>query len=122
MNQLKKALLVEDHEIARKVSTLVLTNSNCHVTQVATASQALEKMSTDLFDIVFIDIGLPDMDGLILLEKLRTINPIIPIVVLTANEDREYKRRGLNAGMNEYVVKPLTMERSKQLLASLGLV
>jgi CheY-like chemotaxis protein len=113
-----KVLIVEDHVIARKASKLLLTQLGCVVEQSDNASNTLETLKKNRYDIVFIDIGLPDMDGLTLAKKIRLeklINKKTHIIILTAHENREYRNQSqlMNAG---FIVKPLTFEKSEELL------
>jgi DNA-binding response OmpR family regulator len=67
--------------------------------------EALQMLSQDDYDGVLIDLGLPDLDGLELIEKLRTFSQI-RIVVLSARNNPEVISRALKLGANEYVTKP----------------
>ena len=64
-------LVVEDHDDSRTVLTLTLTSFGAHIVASGTASEALEALERQWPDLILSDIGLPDMDGLELFEKIR---------------------------------------------------
>lgn len=114
-----KVLLVEDHSIAQKVELEVLKQLNCAVDAANNGVNALEFLSKNKYDIVFMDLGLPDIDGLTLTETIRRSggkNASIPIVALTVYSDNEYKNRAIWVGMNDFIAKPLTTENCEKAL------
>lgn len=116
MNQVK-VLVVEDHDIAQKVEVRILTGIGCLVDAASDGNAALELLNQNNYDLVFMDIGLPDMDGLALAETIRhseNQNKAVPIIALTAYADEGYKNRATWVGMNDFIVKPLTAENSQK--------
>ena len=71
----------------------------------ASGQEALQMLSQDLFDGVLLDLGLPDIDGIELLEKIRSFSQV-PIVVLSARHSPEVISRSLDLGANKYITKP----------------
>lgn len=117
-----KVLLVEDQNIARNVETHVLEDLGCVVDATQNGITALELLGKNNYDIIFMDIGLPDVDGLTLTETIRhasNTNKSIPIIALTAYGDEGYKNRATWVGMNGFIVKPLTEENCKKALGNL---
>lgn len=107
-------LLVDDVSISRKIVIMAIKNHNCYVETAVTGSQAVEMFVPGKYDLVFMDLGLPDMDGLVVTEALRrkehsTQTPV-PILALTANADESYRDRAYEAGVNDFIVKPINRE------------
>lgn len=116
--QAYKVLLVEDQPIALKVAQLTLKQANCLVDIATTGAEALQCVQSSTYDIIFMDLGLPDGDGLSTALTIRKYyrNNYVPIVILTAHSDLETKTNCLQAGMDEFIVKPLSLEVCRQLL------
>ena len=104
-NNKYKILIVEDDKnISNFIQTILETNGY----QVLTAercSQGLMVFSSHLPDLVVLDLGLPDMDGLEFIRKVRTISTV-PIIVLSARSAEEDKVSALDLGANDYITKP----------------
>lgn len=102
-------LLVDDNDINRKVASNILIKSGCKVVQAIDGFDAIDKISSQSFDLVLMDIQMPKMDGLESTKKIRDLNisntpPIIAMTAYSMEEDRE---RFLNAGMDDYLAKPI---------------
>lgn len=76
---------------------------------VVTGEDALNKLATDQFDLLILELTLPDMDGLKLLEKIRTRKGEIPVIVLSGRSAVEERVRGLELGADDYMVKPFAL-------------
>jgi len=113
-----KILLVEDNLMNQKVVMFNLKKLNCDIITAVTGSQAIDLFKTNSFDLVFMDIMLPEMNGYDItksfrnIEKENGIDKPVPIIALTANTYDNDKEKCFNAGMNDYISKPFT---SKQL-------
>jgi DNA-binding response OmpR family regulator len=111
-----KVLLAEDN--ARLVDTLVL-GLNEESIEVATAARGADAIASALrgdVDVVVLDLGLPDMDGLDVLRAIRDSGSHVPILVLTARDAVESRVSALGAGADDYLMKPFAFE---ELLARL---
>jgi CheY-like chemotaxis protein len=98
-----KILLVEDHLIAQKMVSLVLGSLNCQVEIAADGKTALEKSQMTDYDLILMDIGLPDIDGHTVTEKIRKNEKNtrrVPIVALTAHADESEKTKASRSGMD----------------------
>jgi DNA-binding response OmpR family regulator len=73
------------------------------------AAPALAMVSVTAFDLLLLDIGLPDMDGLELLRRLRAAGHRVPVLMLTARDALEDRVKGLNLGADDYLVKPFAV-------------
>jgi two-component system aerobic respiration control sensor histidine kinase ArcB len=113
-------LLVEDNEIAAKVATLLLTRLGASVTVVSTGKAAITQATTQNYDLILLDIGLPDRSGVEVAQEIRLFeaeeNKSIPIVALTAHVGKEEEKTYLDAGINEVLSKPLTEAVAKKLM------
>jgi two-component system copper resistance phosphate regulon response regulator CusR len=105
-----RLLVVEDE--ARIASFLVkgLSDQGYSVECVATGAQALERGSDPELDLVILDLGLADMDGLEVLRALRTKGRWLPVIIVTARGEVEDRVEGLNVGADDYLTKPFAFE------------
>lgn len=79
----------------------------CHY---ASGSEALKALQSDQFDICVLDVMLPDLDGFTLAQRIREVNPEIPVLFLTARSAREDRLMGLRLGADDYITKPFSIE------------
>jgi len=98
-------LLVEDDERIRKELLDALRASGFSVDVSASFRDAARAARRD-YDLILLDLGLPDGDGLDLCRSLRTEGRSVPIIILTARDAPEQRVRGLHVGADDYVVKP----------------
>jgi len=99
------ALLIEDEPQIRRFVRLALEEEGWHVQEAATMHRGLIEAGTRKPDLVVLDLGLPDGDGIDLIADLRTWSPV-PVIVLSARTDEEQKIRALDAGADDYLTKP----------------
>jgi len=99
-------LLVEDDPSLSRALQEALQKQAYSVNAVATGSAALHVVNTDTPDIVILDLGLPDMDGLAVLKAIRLKNPELPVLLLTARSSIDDKISGLDSGADDYLAKP----------------
>ncbi|MFD1152319.1 response regulator transcription factor [Saccharothrix hoggarensis] len=102
-------LLVEDDPVVRSAVTRALTGLGHAVLPVGTALEALREITGGGFDLVVLDLGLPDMDGADALRMMRGVCDV-PVIVATARDDESEIVRLLNAGADDYLVKPFSSE------------
>ena len=102
-------LLVEDDVSLADGLQTALRREGFTVNVVATGAAALSTFSADKPELVILDLGLPDMDGLKVLEKLRVGDKQLPVLILTARDTIEDKVSGLDLGADDYLVKPFEM-------------
>ncbi|MFZ0406780.1 MAG: response regulator transcription factor [Cyanobium sp.] len=102
-----KLLVVEDDPPLQAALLRLLGQWGYGCEQAATAAEALGWLERELFDLVLLDLGLPDRDGLSLCRQLRRLSRHQPLVLmLTARDGRADKVRGFEEGADDYVVKP----------------
>ena len=107
MANLKKILLVDDDDDLREAlgEQLVMTE-DFDVFEAASGHEAMEKVKAGLFDLVILDVGLPDTDGRELCRLMRKQGVKCPILMLTGHDSDADTILGLDAGANDYVSKP----------------
>jgi len=101
-------LVVEDEAQMRRFIRASLTNHDYRVVEAERGQLALDMATSHNPDIVLLDLGLPDMDGLAVTERLRTWTHA-PIIVISARGQEGDKIRALDAGADDYVTKPFSM-------------
>jgi two-component system KDP operon response regulator KdpE len=105
----EKILIVEDETpIARFISTILNTNGY-EALQASSGKEALSMISSCCFDLVILDLGLPDMDGMEILRELRSWSSL-PVVVVSARSHEHDKVAALDGGADDYLTKPFGTE------------
>ena len=104
--------MVEDDYLACKVATLQLNELGCITESARTGQDALQKIQNHRYDFIYMDIGLPDMDGRDVTEKIRAYEKAhglqpTPIIALTAHLNQKLSQDYHSSGMNEMINKPL---------------
>ncbi|MFD2036753.1 response regulator [Belliella marina] len=111
MMENKKVLVAEDSSVIINLTKNVLMFENYHITAVKNGKQLLDKLASEDFDLILMDINMPIMDGIECTKAVRALadpkKANIPIIAITGN----YKNYTLDdfkkAGMNDYILKPL---------------
>ncbi|MDO4620787.1 MAG: response regulator transcription factor [Lachnospiraceae bacterium] len=109
-----KILLAEDTRDMNRALTAVLSHNGYEVDSVFDGEAALEKLGTDSYDAVILDIMMPKKDGLSVLKEMRARGIVAPVLLLTAKAEVDDRVAGLDAGADDYLTKPFAM---KELLA-----
>lgn len=122
----KRVLIVEDEESLLKLETILLTVKGFEVTGAFTGKMAMDKIGMEDFDLVLLDIMLPDFDGFEVCRLIRSDprTASIPIIMLTGKKSQNDHERGVLCGANAYIVKPfksaLIIDEINRLLAPSG--
>ncbi len=116
-----RVLLVEDHHVNRRVASMMLQRLGYAVESVGTGLAAIEALERASYDLVLMDLQMPDLDGLEATRRIRSgsapvLDPEIPIVALTAHAMRDDRRLCLDAGMNDYLAKPVRLAEMGRVL------
>ncbi|MCH1469089.1 MAG: response regulator transcription factor [Planktomarina sp.] len=107
MAQLKKVLLIDDDEDLREaLSEQLLMTEDFDVHEGASGAEALEKVKQHSYDLLVLDVGLPDTDGRALCRLIRKQGVKCPILMLTGHDTDSDTILGLDAGANDYITKP----------------
>ena len=106
----KKILLVDDDDALRdSLAEQLQLHEEFEPTGVGTAKDALNLLETEYFDVILLDVGLPDMDGQEACRLMRRNGEKSPILMLTASDTDADTILGLDAGANDYVMKPFRL-------------
>lgn len=108
--QQARILIAEDDQGVRTSLTRALTFQNYNVTAVNDGAQALEAVDAQLPDLVILDVSMPHVDGLTACRMIREKYRSLPILMLTARHEISDRVAGLDAGADDYVVKPFALE------------
>lgn len=111
-----RVLVVEDEPAIRRFLRTSLSGQGYHVTEAETGADAQERLRRGAVDILLLDLGLPDINGLDIIERVRGQGSSLPIVVLSSRTDEAGKVRALDLGADDYVTKPFGID---ELLARL---
>ena len=115
-----RVLVVDDDRGLRDVLRRALGLSGYEVRLADTGSEALVEVATVLPDAMVLDIGLPDIDGLEVTRQLRREGNRLPVLMLTARDAISDRIDGLDAGADDYLVKPFDVDELKARLRALG--
>lgn len=105
-----RILLVEDEENIRETLKLNLELEDYEVITVGDGKDVIKTFKDQHFDLILLDIMLPEVDGLQLCEQIRLINTDIPIIFITAKDTPNDKIAGLKRGADDYITKPFNLE------------
>jgi len=104
-----KVLIVEDDRALAGALAIMLRSRGDEPIAARSGREALDLLASNEVDIVILDLGLPDMDGATVLERLRSWSTV-PVVVLSARHDAAQKVRALDLGAHDYVTKPFNVD------------
>jgi signal transduction histidine kinase/ActR/RegA family two-component response regulator len=110
-------LMAEDHLLSQKLSERLLTHLGMKMVLVDNGLLAVQKVKDQAFDIIFLDLHMPVMDGIQAAQTIRRFNTKTPIIGLTANAFFEERSQCFLAGMNDLLIKPFDQETLKNMLA-----
>ena len=105
-----RLLLVEDDTMIGEAVRLGLRKQALAVDWVQDGLAAKAALSTETFDLVLLDLGLPKLDGLQVLKWLRGTGAKVPVLILTARDSVNDRIKGLDAGADDYIVKPFDLD------------
>lgn len=119
----RKVLLVDDNELNREIATEVLSEEGFIITQADDGTAAVDIMSKAAagdFDVILMDVQMPIMNGYEATKKIRHLGTeaaLVPIIAMTANAFEEDRKEALESGMNDYIPKPVDIEKMKVILS-----
>ena len=118
-----RVLLAEDHPVNAEIVCALLGECGCRVTVAGNGREAVAMYRKGAFDLILMDIQMPEMDGIEATRQIRRAeraspgNERVPILALTANAQRDDRATALSAGMDDYLTKPVTGDRLRDALA-----
>jgi len=114
-----RLLLIEDDEALGEGIHQALAREGYTVDWLNDGSSALHALLSETFDVVVLDLGLPRMGGLEVLRRLRDSGATVPVLILTARDATEDRIAGLDAGADDYLIKPFDLAELKARLRAL---
>jgi DNA-binding response OmpR family regulator len=112
----KKVLIVDDEKEIVEFLERFLKRFTLDVVKATGGNEAIEFYKIHNPDCVFLDIKMPDKDGIAVLKELRAINPALKVIMLTGKEEKEFQEKAKKYGALDYITKPLDLaELSKKI-------
>lgn len=110
MGRTYSCLIIDDHPIVRKgIKNLLVDEGLCHVVvETASASAAMAAVRREPWDLLILDIALPDKHGLEVLKEVKLLRPSLPVLMLSLYPEREFALRAIKAGASGYLTKDRT--------------
>ncbi len=105
----ERILIVEDDDVIATSLVRALTASGYDITHTPTGAAALAHIDAEPVDLVLLDLGLPDMDGIDVCRQIRDRDSLLPIVLLTARQEEIDIVIGLDSGAVDYITKPFRL-------------
>jgi DNA-binding response OmpR family regulator len=114
-------LIIDDEAALRQTLTRILQRTGLQVTSAASGQEGLNYIAQQSFDLVYLDIRMPDMNGMEVLKIIHASHPELPVVLFTAQPDLSSALEALRQGATDYLLKPLKpndiVERTRAILA-----
>jgi DNA-binding response OmpR family regulator len=110
MSDLGRVLIIDDEASLRQTLTRVLQRAGFEVSSVKSGVEALQRISTQSFHLVYLDIRMPEMSGLEVLREIRSTHPELPVILLTAHASLQSALDAIRLGARDYLVKPIDPE------------
>ncbi len=114
-----RVLLVDDDEVVHKIISRLLSAENVEVVSARDGAEGRDKALQDRYDVIIMDLDLPQMDGMTAVAELREKGYAGPIVALTASENAEVREKCMSGGFTEWVSKPFTKESIESVILAL---
>jgi len=117
----KKILLVEDEERIRKVISIIIRGDDIEIDEAEDGAKALEMIGNNNYDLVILDLMIPEIDGFGVLEEIRRTDRTrdLPVIIVSARTRDKDILEGLKGGANYYIPKPF---EPQELISSLELI
>lgn len=113
-----RILVVDDNLVNRQVASEILKKAGCIVDTAVNGQESIDKAATSEYDVILMDIQMPDMDGITATKKIRqyATQKLPPIVAMTAYAMKEDKDKFIQSGMDDYISKPI---KARELIAKI---
>src|SRR5579862_9598481 len=105
-----KLLVIDDEEANCRLARAIFKAEGFEVVEANDGSSGLRQIATEHPDIVLLDLQMPGLDGLQVLEKVRASDPALPVVMLTASRDVKMAVKATQLGAHDYLTKPIDRE------------
>lgn len=109
----KRIMIVDDSATMRQMLNFTLSEASYEPVEASNGQEALDILANEQVDMLITDLNMPEVDGLSLIRKVRTMKPYkyIPILMLTTESQTEKKMEGKSAGATGWIVKPFTPQQ-----------
>src|SRR5210317_1181306 len=114
----KKSILVVDDDIAHRTMLRILFEWEYKISEADCGSIAIEKVQKTHYDLVLMDVRMPEIGGIEALDKIKALSPEMPIVMMTAYSSNETASKALEKGAYGYLTKPFDFEDLRQTIES----
>ena len=116
MPPIARVLAVDDDPMILELLTAVLTPRGYEVVTAQNGGDALLLLEASAVDVVLLDVGMPGVDGMSALRRIREVHPALPVIMLTGNVDAAVGRASLQGGAFDYVTKPVDFDHLVRVL------
>jgi len=110
MKEQTKILIIDDETPSREALVLLLKSANYNVKGAGSGKEAFELLAEDEFDIIITDLFLPDLDGIDILKRVKSVSPAIEVILITGHASAETAVRAMKEGAFDYITKPLNLD------------
>lgn len=116
-----KVLVVEDDEVGQIAAKIALEKLGCVVDVATYGKDAIKMFKKNIYNLVFMDIAILDMDGFVITEKMRDIEKKqarhpTPILAISAYDEDSFKKRAMIVGIDHYLIKPVRGAQYREIL------
>ena len=108
MPSVHSILIIDDEPLLLRSMALILQRARYRVAMAGSAREARRQFQADPFDLIFLDLKMPEVDGLTLLGEIRVRQPNIPVFILTAHASAKLEEDATRQGARGYLLKPIT--------------
>jgi len=115
MNTKAKVLVIDDEQVVRHSVTRALENEHCTVEQAGSGASGLQALARQPFDVVLLDLRMPEMDGVETLGRIKQRWPDTEVVVITGYPTVETAKQAVRLGAYDYVAKPVGCDEVAQI-------
>ena len=109
-------LVAEDNEINIRVAQTIFSNLGFKIDMARNGNEAIEKVKSKNFDLIFMDLVMPERDGIQATVEMRGLGYQMPIIAMTATASSKTKSKAIASGMNDYIAKPVKIESLRNML------
>lgn len=105
---MKKILIVEDDQHIRKLLHILIRRDDINIDEAVEGNEALDKLQNNTYDLVILDIMMPNVDGFSILKQMRenAATSTLPVIIVTAKTEDKDLMKGYSMGANYYITKP----------------
>ena len=106
----KKSILIVDDDIAHRTMLRILLGWEYEIDEADCGSKAIEKIKNASFDLVLMDVCMPEISGVEALGRIKATNPKVPVIMMTAYSSAETANRAMEKGAYDYITKPFDFD------------